>query len=368
MLRISEQKSATTIRHYYATRRYYRQGLGIVGVWGGLGAQRLGLRGTVTRTGLERLCDNIHPVTGRKLTARMRGFRTVAYTFRFSLSKSVSLLYGMYQDKGILEAFRTAVSGTMREMETELKTRVRKAGQQGERVTGNMVWAEFIHTTASPVDGLCDPQLHAYLPVFNATWDEVEECWKAGWFQEMKRDAPYFEAVFRARAAHLIGSLGFQVRKNGKDFEIAGVPDEVLEGFSRRKEVVENKALELGVVDPKVKGTLGPKTREGSVASFWTPELLRREWVGRLSRGELEALADAYHRRVTPPNDIERLTEIVDEALHRFAGRGAVSERRLLMHMLTLGMGEVTVEAIRQELANRPAIRVGEGRERALVL
>jgi len=368
MLRISELKSATTIRQFYASRHFYEKGLGIVGVWGGFGAERLGLRGTVTRTKLEWLCENIHPVNGHRLTVRMQPGRTVAYTFRFSPCKSVSLLYGLYQDKAILGAFRTAVIETMREMEAEMKTRLRKGGHQAERATGNMVWGEFIHTVATPVDGMCDPQLHAYLPVFNATWDEVEDCWKAGWFQDLVRDAPYFEAVFRSRAAHLIGSLGFKVRRKGKDFEIAGVPDELIGRFSRRTETIEDKADVLGMTDPRAKGKLGPKTREGNVAAHWTPDALRWEWAGRLSHSEVRTLEEAYESRTQPSELTQSAGDIVSETLRRHRGRGAIPERCLVMEMLIAGMGDVTVESVRRELAKRPVERVGDGRECALLL
>lgn len=368
MLRLSEQKTATTIRRFYATARYYEQGLGIIGTWGGLGAQRLGLKGTVTRQALERLCDNIHPATDEQLTPRMRQDRTVAYTFRFSLPKSVSVLYGLYQEGSILDGFRAAVTGTMLEMESEMKTRVRKGGQQAERITRNMVWAEFLHTAASPVCGQCDPQLHAYLCVFNTTWDEVEGCWKAGWFQDLKRDAPYFEAVFRARAAYLMHALGYKIKRDGKDFEIAGVPSGLLKGFSRRTAVVEQKALELGLTDPSRKRKLGPKTREGGLAAFWTPVYLRQEWSKRLRPDEAKALADIHQQRTPPSENPDRACEVVDETLRHYAGHGAITERKLLMAMLVSGMGEVTVEGVRRELAGRQAMRIGKGRELALVL
>ena len=60
---------------------------------------------------------------------RTRTERTVGYDFTFSVPKSVSLLYAMSGDQGILDAFRGAVDETMREMEAEMKTRVRKGGQ-----------------------------------------------------------------------------------------------------------------------------------------------------------------------------------------------------------------------------------------------
>ena len=148
----------------------------------------------------------------------------MGYDFTFSVPKSVSLLYAMSGDQDIMDAFRAAVDETMREMEAEMKTRVRKGRQDTDRTTGNMVWAEFIHTTSRPVDGLPDPQLHAHVFVFNTTWDEEEHRWKAGQFRELKRDAPYFQAAFRVRLANKLQDLGFGVERKRDDFEIAGIP------------------------------------------------------------------------------------------------------------------------------------------------
>src|ERR1700722_6656636 len=179
MIRITQQDRAKAAASYYATADYYSEGQEIVGSWGGKGAARLGLEGTVDRFSFERLCQNLDPRTGKPLTVRTRTERTVGYDFTFSVPKSVSLLYAMSGDQGIMEAFRGSVDETMREIETEMKTRVRKDFQDTDRTTGNMVWAEFIHTTSRPVDGHPDPQLHAHVFAFNVTFDEEERRWKA---------------------------------------------------------------------------------------------------------------------------------------------------------------------------------------------
>src|SRR5580693_7273946 len=140
MIRITQQASATGAKRYYATADYYSEGQEIVGAWGGKGAERLGLSGTVDKASFERLCDNLDPRTGKPLTVRTRTERTVGYDFTFSVPKSVSLLYGMSGDEGIMEAFRGAVAETMREIEAEMKTRVRKKGEDSDRTTGNTVW------------------------------------------------------------------------------------------------------------------------------------------------------------------------------------------------------------------------------------
>src|SRR5437667_502662 len=127
MIRITQQDNAGAAKRYYATADYYSEGQELVGSWGGKGASRLGLEGTVDKFSFDRLCDNLDPRTGKPLTVRTRSERTVGYDFTFSVPKSVSLLYALSGDQGIMDAFRAAVDDTMRkDIEPEMKTRVRK--------------------------------------------------------------------------------------------------------------------------------------------------------------------------------------------------------------------------------------------------
>src|SRR3984957_4562636 len=135
MIRVTQQNSGAAAKKYYATADYYSEGQEIIGSWGGKGASRLGLEGTVDKFSFERLCDNLDPRTGKPLTVRTRSERTVGYDFTFSVPKSVSLLYAMSGDQGIMEAFRAAVAETMRDMEAEIKTRIRKGLQDTDRTT-----------------------------------------------------------------------------------------------------------------------------------------------------------------------------------------------------------------------------------------
>src|SRR6185312_8229780 len=105
-------------------------------------------------------------------------------------------------------------------------------------------------------------QLHIHCFVFNATWDDQERCWKAGQFRELKRDAPYFQAAFRVRLANKLQDLGFGVTRKRDDFEIAGIPVDVLKRFSRRTALIEKLAEERGITDPDQKAELGAETRE----------------------------------------------------------------------------------------------------------
>ncbi len=213
MLRVIASRSARAAKEYYGQslkrEDYYTEGQEIRGEWQGVAAEKLGLSGLVTQSAFEALCENRRPGTAERLTQRNKGNRIVGYDFNFHCPKSVSVVYEFTRDERILEAFKHSVNQTMREIEAEIKTRVRTKGANENRVTGSMVWTEFVHFTARPVKGLPDPHLHAHCYAFNSTWDGAEEKWKAGQFRDLKADAPYFEAAFHARLARQLAETGY---------------------------------------------------------------------------------------------------------------------------------------------------------------
>ncbi len=332
-------------------------GPGAGGPGGGKGAARLGLSGTVDKVSFERLCDNLDPRTGKPLTVRTRGERTVGYDFTFSVPKSVSLLYAMSGDEAIMDAFRGAVDETMREMEAEMKTRVRKHFQDIDRTTGNMTWAEFIHTTSRPVEGIPDPYLHAHVFVFNSTWDQEENRWKAGQFRELKRDAPYFQAAFRVRLANRLQDIGFGVSRKRDDFEITGIQADVLKRFSRRTALIDKLAEEKGITDPDRKAELGAETREKKAPAM-SIEALRKEWNARLTDGERRDLAAVQRRERKSARPEHGEAPAVDHAIeHSYVREAVLPERKLITEALKRGIGSVTVDGVTKEMRKRPLIR-----------
>jgi len=359
MLRIIQNSTPAGAKSYYSTADYFTEGQELSGFWHGKGAERLGLSGEVQKGDWDALCDNLDPSTGATLTARQKDNRRVGYDFNFHVPKSVSVVYALTQDERILGAFREAVGSTMREMEAELQTRVRTAGRDEDRRTGNMVWGEFVHTTARPVDGVPDPHLHAHCFVFNTTWDEEEGRWKAAQFAGLKRDAPYFEAVFHAKLARGMEALGLPVERVHKGWEIAGVPPSVVDKFSRRTHEIEEVARELGITDAAAKGELGTKTRRGKAKALSFAEL-RELWRGRLSEDESAAVRGVAGRIGSEPRpvDPEKAREAAEFAVaHVFERRSVVSERTLLAAALKRGCGAATREEVEREVARRPLLK-----------
>ena len=205
--------------------------------------------------------------------------------------------------------------------------------------------------------GLPDPQLHAHVFVFNSTWDQEEQRWKAGQFRGLKADAPYFQAGFRARLANKMQDIGFAVECRRDDFEISGVPAGVIQKFSRRTEEIERVAAERGITDPRRKAELGAETREKKNEQLsWTQ--LRREWERRLTGEERDALAGVHERESARDRGASDEKTAVDFALeHSFAREAVVGERKLLTEALKRGIGGVTVEGVKRELGRRSLIR-----------
>ncbi len=263
------------------------------------------------------------------------------------------------EDNRILDAFRASVDETMREIETEAKTRVRKYGLDEERTTGNLVWAEFVHTTARPINGLPDPHLHAHCFVFNSTWDDKEKAWKAGQFRDLKRDAPYWEAAFHARLALRMRELGYDVQRDGKSWEIASVPKSLTKKFSRRTDQIEKLAEKLGIDNPDEKAELAAKTREKKAINHTMPEL-RELWREKLSGEEEWTIAD-LNRKTNNQIEVASMRERENESmawakLHSFERNSVIPEKQLLAEALRHGVGDVSVNGIHEQLKEHKVI------------
>lgn len=365
MLRIIESQSAGQAKSYYTTADYYTEGQELVGAWRGQGARRLGLEGVVRPEQWAALCENRHPATGERLTPRTRADRRVGYDFNFHVPKSVSVLHALTEDERIMEAFRAAVGETMTEMEAEMQCRVRKTGKNENRTTGNMVWGEFVHLTARPVNGVPDPHLHAHCFVFSETWDESEQTWKAGQFGDLKRDAPYFEARFHVRLAERLSALGLPIERTKTGWEITTLPTSVIEKFSRRTRAIEAEAERKGIVDPQTKAELGAKTRSRKQKDLTMPEL-RAEWFSRLTDEEWEALRLTAARigGPAPSRDRDGVTEAVSRAAdHLFERKSVLPERTLLAEALKQSVGLSGIAAVEDQFRQQPwLIRNRQGR------
>jgi len=366
MLRITQNSAPSGAKSYYTASDYYTEGQELVGVWKGKGAQRLGLTGEVRQEDWETLCDNKCPLTGDTLTQRQRKGRRVGYDFNFHVPKSVSVLYALTQDDRILKAFQGSVESTMLDMETEMQTRVRTKNRNEDRSTGNMLWGEFVHLTARPVDGVPDPHLHAHCFVFNTTFDEHESRWKAGQFAGLKRDAPYFEAVFHARLAQNLEAIGLATKRTKHGWDLADIPVSVVKKFSRRTTLIEDIAHKEGITDPSAKDQLGATTRQRKQKDL-TLDGLRREWQARMTPQELDAIANAHERigqAITHDHEHTAHEAVTHAIRHCFERSAVVPERKLFTEAMKHVVGKASPESIQNALAQEPLLSAEQDGQR----
>jgi conjugative relaxase-like TrwC/TraI family protein len=368
MLRIIQNTSAGRAKSYYSTSDYYTQGQELDGVWRGAAANRLGLSGIIKKEDWDALCDNRNSATGQVLTQRQKGNRRVGYDFNFHVPKSISILYGLTKDERILQAFRESVSETMRDIESEVKTRVRVGGKNEERTTGNVTYGEYVHTTSRPVDGVPDPHLHAHCFVLNSTWDDVENKWKAIDIAGVKRDANYFQAVYHSRLARKLEELGLAVERKRNGWDLAGFDKATLDKFSRRTALIEAKAKELKIIDGAEKDALGAKTRESKRKDL-TFEQLRDEWQSRLTADESSTVG-GLAKQIGGPAIAEN-EKIAAEAAtraveHCFERSSVLAERKLMTEALKRSIGAASLATVSRKLAEKNLIN-GEREGQRLV-
>ena len=340
---------------------YYTGDQEIAGIWGGKAAQMLGLSGTVDQQAFNQLVDNINPETGERLTAHNKDNRRPGYDLTFNAPKSLSLLYEYSQDERLLDAFRGAVHNTMGSIEEGMHARVRKAGKSEDRQTGNLAYAEFVHFTARPVDGMApDPHLHAHCFVMNATHDNVENQWKAGQFGEIKRDAPYYEAMFHSHLAKSLSEMGLNIEREGKFWTIEEIDKQTLNKFSNRTEQIEDYARDKGITSAKGKDALGQKLRGQKVGGL-TRDTLRENWWDRLDKNEketLDNLLDDNNGDDHPDGrhlDGHHLTArmCLDYAVsHQLERQSVIPLTRLKETALRYGVGQVSPEEIEQAVSD----------------
>jgi conjugative relaxase-like TrwC/TraI family protein len=383
MLSPKTQYSLRNAREYFSehlsTGDYYSEGQQTRGEWLGEGAQRLQLSGHVREADFLSLCESLHPKTGDPLTHRKAfplggphasqtehpaGSRRVFYDFTISAPKSVSIAALVAGDGRILDAHTHAIRAALSELEGFASTRVRVGGTNGDRRTGSVIAATFLHETSRALD----PHLHTHCIVFNATFDPSEKRWKALQNFEMLRAQKYVENVYYHVLARELGALGYAIanRRRG-DFELLGVPQALCERFSKRHAEIDALTQALLAAHPEKVGANVAAMREHLAQSRRSrkvrdsdPAQLKAQWSAQLTAVDVEALqALRSHQASAPASNPNLAGAALDLAEgHLFERRSVASEHELWRYALEFGRGgPFGIEELKAESQRRNYIR-----------
>lgn len=174
------------------------------------------------------------------------GKRSVGYDLQFAAPKSVSVLAAVAEPDvrdRIMAAHDRAVRRAMDFAFDEglIVTRTGKQGKDRSPVEAVSA-AVYRHFTSRAQD----PQLHSHAVLLNLA---VRADGKTGSIdnKDVLRNAGGIAALYRSElASELRRELGIEAYREGRNFEIAGIPERVLEQFSKRRSEIEKAAKEGG--------------------------------------------------------------------------------------------------------------------------
>lgn len=238
----------------------YYTGVGeAIGQWVGGGAERLGLAGHVAPDDLRAVLAGLRPGTGgltpNGQTLRPHPRRVPGFDLTFKSPKSASVLYAVSDDPrvqgAVIEAGEVAMRAAVGWLEREavqaqrgshnLAYLARLDPADRELVgphrlpTSGVVAASFRHRTSRAGD----PYLHWHVLVANLV-EGADGRWSSAVHPEIYRHATaageLFQATFRAE---LTRSLEVEWRPGRHVPEIAGIPQHVLDAFSKRSAEVD---------------------------------------------------------------------------------------------------------------------------------
>src|SRR6202011_602340 len=165
----------------------------------------------------------------------------------FGVPKSLSIYLAITSDEVVENIARSAVDETMRAMESEMQCKVRSGGLHEDRRTGELLYSKFFHRDSRPINGLSDPHWHVHCFLHNATFDPVEERWKAGQFRGLIADKGYFQECFHTLLAQRLMECGYKLRRTDRgwhQWEMACITDREVELFSKRHELIDTLSEE----------------------------------------------------------------------------------------------------------------------------
>jgi conjugative relaxase-like TrwC/TraI family protein len=385
MLSTKAQTNLKNAKSYFeehlATGDYYTESERVSGEWIGNGAKTIELSGIVEQKDFVALCDNTHPLTGQRLTQRLNHTRTenagtdderdaanrrVFFDFTFSPPKSVSIIALVGGDQRVMQAHREAVKIAVRELEHFASARIRKAGNNSDRTTDNIVAALFEHDTSRALD----PHLHTHCIVFNATHDAEENRWKALQNFQMLVAQKYVENVYYHELARGLQGCGYTLENAARgDFCVTEVSSELCERFSKRHREIDEQTREFLIGNPdKITGNvddirehLAHKLRSRKIHDL-APNHLYALWKSQLSNEDETTLR-------SPPTTAFNVHPVSSAAAvswaeeHLFDRRSVVREHELWRHALEFARGSaLTLDELKRETASRDYLREADGK------
>jgi len=332
------------------------------------------------------LMEGRHPQSGMWLRrAGADGSRGGGIDGVFSAPKSVSTVWALadpWQREQIEQAHANAVEQVVAYMREHMGVvRCRYGAEVVEEPAKDLIAVEYRHTTARGVSGADapDPQLHSHVVITSAVRGDDRIVGVAS--RPVFRATGEVGAFYRSALAQELAGQGYSIKpatgKDGKYFEIAGVPEELRDAFSGRSREVaraadrfharygrapergelRNLALENRRSKQLTNCTdLENAWRQTASRYGFGPDETLRLLAGERPQTAARPVEDRIESRLTERHAVFELRDLHTLALEQTAGELAPHEALQVAHgmirdrrVLTLEGGRMTTLAVRAQ-------------------
>jgi conjugative relaxase-like TrwC/TraI family protein len=294
MLSSSVIKNVGQANHYYSEKdNYYTRDEGVEkSEWWGKGAKSLNLSGVVDEKQFSNLLQGRMPngeLLGKMVDGQLK--HRAGWDLTFSAPKSISILAYVGGDMRLVDAHRNAVSIALSHIEHGCaQARISSSEGMKYQNTGNLVGALYHHDLSRARD----PQMHTHSVIMNMTkrldgkwrslaskmgrYDEKSIVEVNGFIERVRNNNRYLSKVYETELAFQVKKLGYEITTKTKSgiFEIADVPGEVINFFSKRRNEIENQLVEKGLSGGKASAIATLDTRD--TKKIVDRQELQEEW------------------------------------------------------------------------------------------
>ncbi len=323
---ISARKSVAAAAAYYqhmGKDDYYARENEAPGRWEGRAAERLSLKGSVSKSDFEAALEGVDPRTGERLILANGIAHTPGWDMTFSAPKSASVLWALLaeNERGAIEAaHQKAVNTALKHLENNHAwARRGRRGAIKERTAGLLV-AAFDHHTSRDLD----PQLHTHAFIFNLA-PRNDGSWGAIVGRKLYLAQKEAGRIYRNEFANGLERSGLHITREADSFRVTAIPKDVERAFSKRREAIESAAETYGYSTAKgmemaALRTRKPKQELGREAllSMWREEAkslgfdLEKRPIRALKTQNIPT-QERQNSREMRPNSLSKLGQIRPE-------------------------------------------------------
>jgi hypothetical protein len=189
---------------------------------------------------------------------------------------------------------------------------------------------KFFHRDSRPINGLSDPHWHVHCFLHNATFDPIEERWKAGQFRSLIADKGYFQEYFHTLLAQRLMESGYRLRRTDRgwhQWEMACITDREIELFSKRHELIDTLSEERGST-PEEEKLIAHQERDSKTTKLFSGKAEVENWRQQMGAQRWDSVTPAEAKEGGP--QLELPVDPRELAVETYFARHSVARDRVL--------------------------------------